>query len=144
MKQFEMVNICNTYKVYKYERSNEWIKSEIIPYYRERYACYALRKEYDFNELITLYLERNGAVQVGAISVIAEKFALELYGFICKKGKDIPRRKIKFLYEYVVPDYLPIILPRCILLQYDFTQTYPNDIWVKIYEKIKTYLALDL
>lgn len=112
MNNFKLISISNSRELNKYINDSCWNCSVLLPYYQERYACFSYNKDYSFEVLIDLFLYGNDSDQIGAISLIAEKFPYELYKFISDDKKYIPLNKLKFLLNIVIPSYLPLILPK--------------------------------
>lgn len=116
-----------------------WHEIELIPVYRDLYWCLMRDCNYSFDELSEWFSGKNKDDKIGAISIIAKDYPQKLYELISINGSRIGKKEAKFLLESVVPDFLPIILPREKLIEYDFKGEYKQDIWVKIFEKLKTY-----
>ncbi len=135
-KQFLLISIRNERKIKKYNNRN-FKKVNILPCYSEEYVCFSLSKEYSFEELITLFLYGNSEEQIGAVSIIAQDYDYELYEFICAHGEIFGVKKLKYLLEYVVPDFLPLSLPKERLAGYRFDEEYSNCVWVKILTEIR-------
>ena len=140
MKNFIVINLHDERKINKYLIDNSFKQIDILPYFCEGYVCFSLNKEFSFDELIILFLKGTDDEQIGSISVIAEKHPYELYDYICKYSDTIPLNKIKYIYEYVIPDYLPLYLPKDRLKNYEFGEDCSDDIWVKILRFINTQL----
>jgi len=87
-----------------------------------------------------MFLQDNDNEQIGAISIIAERYPYELYRFIRDNRDCFPLQKLRFILDFVVPSYLPLIIPKEQLLCYEFSKEYSNDIWVNILSEIRTLL----
>lgn len=111
----------------------------ILPYFREEYICFSCNRDYSFEELINLFLQDDDAEEIGAISVIAESYPYDLYKFISNNNY-LNYRKLKFIFDYVVPGYLPLVLPRERLMDYEFNEEFLDNTWVKILLVIRSYL----
>ncbi len=140
MEKFKLVNICDEKAFGKYNSNCYWKKSVLLPCYREGYICFSCNENYSFEELIKIFLHGNDDDQIGAISIISEKYPCELYKFICNQRDYFPPKKLKFLFELVVPSYLPLVLPQERLMNYEFNQELLNDIWVNILVEIRALL----
>lgn len=140
MGNFILVNIRDDKAVRKRQKDYSLIQSVILPYYCEGYVCFSLNKNYSWEELIYLFLNGDEDEEIGSISIIAEKFPCELYKFICNHADCFTNKKLKFVLDYVVPSYLPIILSKEQLLDYKFKNEHLSNIWVKILTVIKNHL----
>ena len=140
MKNFVLVNIRDEKKLKKYQKDRSLKQSVILPYYCEGYACFSSNKDYSFEELINLFLQGSDDEEIGAISIIAESYPRELYNLICDHSDYFPLKKLKFIFEFVVPSYLPLILPKERLIDYKFNEKYLNDTWVNILVVIRERL----
>lgn len=110
-----------------------------MPYFREEYICFSCNRDYSFEELINLFLQDNDAEEIGAISVVAESYPYDLYKFISNNNY-LNYRKLKFIFDYVVPGYLPLVLPKERLMDYEFNEEFLDNTWVKILLVIRSYL----
>lgn len=138
MADFKMISIRDFKKESKYIHDSSWKRSVLLPCFREDYTCFCRNKDYSFDELNWLFFHGNDSDQIGAISVIAEQFPYELYEFIKDSNHYIPSKHSKFLLQFVIPDYLPLILPKDKLTIYVFSETYSDDIWVNILAAMRT------
>lgn len=46
MAKFILVNICDEKKIGKYSSSCFWKECKILPYYQERYICFASNEDF--------------------------------------------------------------------------------------------------
>ena len=67
-------------------------------------------------------------------------YSYELYKFLGDRNHQMPSKKLKFLLDYVIPSYLPLILPNEKLENYNFNKNFSNDIWVNILTVIRSRL----
>lgn len=140
MKNFVLVNIRDERKIKKHQKDDSLKPSVILPYFCEGYACFSSNKAYSFDELIHLFLHGNEDEIIGAISIIAERYPHELYKHICHHADCFAPEKLKFLFDYVVPSYLPLLLPKERLPNYVFDEEFTSDIWVNILVAIRSLL----
>lgn len=140
MKNFVLVNIRDEKELKKYQKDRSFKESVILPYYGEGYICFSSRNNYSFEELTKMFLQGNEDEQIGAISIIAERHPCELYRFICNQSSCFSPKKLRFIFDFVVPSYLPLILPKERLIDYEFAQEFSNDIWVNILVEIRSLL----
>ena len=140
MKNFVLVNIRDEKKVKKYQKNCSFKQSIILPYYGEGYTCFSSRKNFSFEELAKMFLQGDEDEQIGAISIIAERHPCELHRIICNQRYNFPLEKLSFIFDFVVPSYLPLILPKERLIDYEFDKEFSNDIWVNILEVIRSLL----
>ena len=140
MKHFVLVNIRDEKKIKKYQKNRSFKQSVILPYYGEGYSCFSSCKNYSFEELIKIFLEGDEDEQIGAVSIIAESHPCELYRLICNQRDGIPLEKLRFIFDFVIPSYLPLILPKERLIDYKFENEYSNDVWVNILLEIRSLL----
>ena len=140
MKNFVLVNICDEKKLRKHQKDRSLKQSVILPYYGEKYVCFSSCKDYFFEELIKMFLQGNDDEQIGAISIIAEKYPRDLYWLIRNQRNYFSPKKLKFIFDFVLPDYLPLVLPKEQLIDYEFNKEYSNDIWVNILMEIRCLL----
>lgn len=131
MKQFVLVSIRDK-KIKSYYEESSLKQIPILPLYREGYVCFSSGIDYSFHELINFFMLGNDSERIGSISIIAENFPDELYEFICCEKEHISDKLLKFLLNSVIPGYLPFILPKDRVLDYEFSDNLSNDIWVKI------------
>lgn len=141
MNNFVLIDISDETKLNKYSNDPHWNRSALLPYYQERYVCFSYGENRSFEFLIDLFLHGNDSDQIGAVSLIAERFPEELYVFLRDSENYIPHNKLKFLSDIVVPSYLPLFLPREKLMSYDFQKCFSDDIWVRILSEIKLRLG---
>ena len=139
MKDFVLVDIHDKNKLKKCQRDISLKQIVILPYFREEYICFSCNRDYSFEELINLFLQDNDAEEIGAISVIAESYPYDLYKFISNNNY-LNYRKLKFIFDYVVPGYLPLVLPKEQLMDYEFNEEFFDNTWVKILLEIRFYL----
>lgn len=137
---FRLISIRHTKEIKKYNNDFNWKRSTLLPYYREGYVCFSRNKDYSYEELKKLFIYGNDDEQIGAISVIAECFPNELYQSMCDDSCYIPVKRINYLLDYVIPNYLPLILPKEQLVDYNFSDAFFDDIWVRILAEIKLRL----
>lgn len=140
MAKFKLVNIFDEKKIEKYNNSCFWKQCDLIPYFREGYVCFSYNEDYSFEELTRIFLQGNDDEQIGAISSIAEKYPTELYRLICDQKDYFSPKKLNFVFNFVVPSYLPLALPKERLIDYEFNKQFSTDIWVKILVKIRSLL----
>lgn len=140
MRKFKLVNSRDEKKIAKYNGNGSWKQSILLPYYREGYICFSCNKDYSFEELINMFFHGNDDEQIGALSIIAESYPRDLYKLICNHSGCFPPRKLKFIFDFVVPSYLPLILPKERLMDYKFNEEFLNDIWVNILVAIRSHL----
>ncbi len=140
MRSFVLVNIRDEKKIKKYQKDCFFKQSVILPYYREGYICFSSCKKYSFEELVKMFLQGNESEQIGAISIIAESYPCELYRLICSRRDSFSLEKLRFIYDFVVPSYLPLILPKERLFDYEFDKNFSNDIWVNILIEIRSLM----
>ena len=131
MKQFVIVSIFDDKKINKYHEDNMWKKSDLIPFFDSE-ICFSRNKEFAFEDLIELFLHGDEDEQIGALSIIAENFSAELLEYLNLKEDTIPVERVKYLMNYVLPDYLPLYLSKEKLITYEFSENYKDDVWVKI------------
>lgn len=131
MNYFILVSIRDE-EAKKYYEDSSLKQIPILPHYREGYLCFSAAIDYSFHELISFFSLGNDSERIGSISIIAENFPDELYKFICCEKEHISDKLLKFLLYSVIPDYLPFILPKDRMLDYEFSDNLSNDIWVKI------------
>ena len=132
VEEFKLVNIRDTKKISEYLQNDLWIQSPLIPYYREAYICFSLDKAYSFEELKFLFQFGRESERIGAISLIAEQFPEHLCEYIHAEKCDFSAQQIQFIIERVVPDYLPLMIPKDKIMEYTFDGIYAEDIWVKM------------
>lgn len=140
MRCFKLVNIRDEKKIKKYQKNHSFKQSDILPYYGEGYICFSSCENYSFEALIKMFLQGNEDEQIGAISIIAESYPCELYKSICNYSDYYTHKKLKFIFDFVVPSYLPLILPKERLMNYEFDDEFSNDIWVNILVAIRSRL----
>ena len=140
MKNFVLVNIRDEKKLKKYKRNRSFEQSVILPYYSEGYICFSSRKNYTFEELTKMFLQGDDDEQIGAISIIAESHPCELHQLICNQKDNFSPEKLRFIFDFVVPSYLPLILPKERLIDYEFNKEFSSDIWVGILVEIRSLL----
>lgn len=140
MKSFVIVSMFAERKIDKYLADSAWRPSTILPDFGERDTCFAANREFSFEELIGLFLHGCEDERIGALSMIAEKHPAELYQFILHHKNEIPKRRIRFLLNYAVRKYLPLLLRQEQLMDYVFPEEYKEDIWVKMLMEIRPLL----
>ena len=140
MKNFVLVNIRDEKNLNKYKKSLAYKQSVILPYYSEGYTCFSLHKNYSFEQLIKIFLQGTEEEQIGAISIIAERYPYELYQLIYCRKDCFSQKKLKFILDFVIPSYLPLVLPKERLINYEFDKEFSNDVWVNILVKIRSLL----
>lgn len=140
MAKFKLVNIFDEKKIDKYNSNCFWKQCVLLPYYRERYICFSHNEDFSFEELTKTFLQGNDDEQIGAISIIAERYPCELYRWIYNQRDYFPPKKLRFIFDFVVPSYLPLILPKEQLIDYEFNKEFSNDIWVNILVEIRSLL----
>ena len=141
MKNFVLVNIRDEKELKKYQKNHSFRQNIILPYYNEGYVCFSSRETYSFEELITLFLNGDTDEQIGAISIIAKHYPSELYQIISEQSNLFSLKKIKFIFDYVAPSYLPIVLPQEQLNNYEFDNEYAKDVWVNILMMLRSLLS---
>ena len=141
MKNFVLVNIRDEKQIKKYQKSRSFHQSVILPYYNEGYVCFSSLETYSFEELITLFLNGDTDEEIGAISIIAKHYPGELYQIISEQSNLFSLKEIKFLFNYVVPSYLPIVLPPELLSSYVFEGENAKDVWVNILMQLRSLLS---
>ncbi len=141
MNYFELIGTGDGTKLNKYSNDPHWNRSALLPSYQERYVCFSYGGNRSFEFLIDLFLHGNDSNQIGAVSFIAERFPDRLYDFLRDSRNNIPRNKLKFLSDAVIPSYLPLFLPREKLMSYDFQESFSDDIWSRILSEIKLRLG---
>ena len=112
----------------------------LLPCYRERCVCFCNNEDLSFEELTKTFIQGNDDEQIGAISIIAEDYPFELYRFICNQKDNFSPEKLRFILDFVIPSYLPLILPKEQLINYEFDKEFSNDIWVNILMEIRSIL----
>lgn len=137
MKNFVLVNIRDERQLTKYIKNRFLKQSVILPYYSDAYMCFSSGENYSFKELMKMFLQGDEDEQIGAFSIIAEKYPCELYKLICNQIDFFSPQKLRFILNIVIPSYLPLILPKERLMDYEFAQEFSNDIWVKILLEIR-------
>lgn len=140
MSKFKLVNICDKKKIGKYSSNGFWKQSVLLPCYREKYICFSCNEDLSFEELIQTFIHGNDEEQIGAMSIIAERYPCELYRLICSQRNYLSQQKLRFIFDVVVPSYLPLILPKERLIDYEFDKELSNDIWVNILVEIRSLL----
>ncbi len=140
MKKFVLINICENKKIREYTSDSNWKHIKLLPYYNDTYICFSINKDYSFAELMDMFIFGNTSEQIGSISIIAEKYPMDLYGNLLDNIHLFPRKQIEFLFNRVIGSYLPLIVPQNKLLEYDFGDNYSTDIWVNIFLLIKANL----
>lgn len=138
MGNFVLVNNRDEKKIKKYKKNCYFKQCDILPYYGDAYLCFSSCKEYSFEELIKMFLKGDEDEQIGAISIVAESYSCELYRLICNHRDNFPLEKLRFIFDFVVPSYLPLILPRERLIDYEFDKEFANDTWVNILVEIRS------
>ncbi|MGB7594053.1 MAG: hypothetical protein WBL80_00630, partial [Erysipelotrichaceae bacterium] len=76
-------------------------------------------------------------VMIGSMSIIAKVFPIELYNRIIQDHKNLVKKHRSFLVKNVVPDFLPLLIDRDKVKDFNFPSNYNEDIWVMI---LKTLL----
>ena len=140
IKNFVLVNIRDEKEIKKYQKDQSFEQSVILPYYSEGYICFSSRQNYSFEELTEMFFQGDEDEQIGAISIISERYSCELYRLICNQSDCFSPKKLRFIFDFVVPSYLPLILPKERLMDYEFAQEFLSDIWVNILVKIRSLL----
>lgn len=139
MKDFLLVNIRDEKQLKKFQRNSALKQSVLLPCFCEGYVCFSFDKEYSFEELLTLFLHGDMEEAIGAVSIIAESFPQDLYILMRNHADYFTPEKLKFLLDFVVPSYLPLMLPKERIMEYDFQEKFSDDIWVNILQVIKEY-----
>lgn len=134
------MNIYDEKKIKRYICNNSWKQCELLPYYRERYVCFCQVGDLSFEELIKIFFRGNANDQIGAMSIIAEKYPDKLYQLICKGHDTFSHKALRFILDFVLPDYLPLFLPKDRLMNYEFGREFSNDIWVRILMEVRSLL----
>lgn len=132
MKYFILNNISNQNKIKRLEQNKSLTLSYLLPKYNERYICYRLNIEFSFEKLMSLFINGNDDEVIGSMSYIAEVYSYELYNYLLINLDSINTRKIIFIYENVIQNYLPVFVPLDKLNTYYFDNSFQDDIWVKI------------
>lgn len=140
MGSFKLVRICDEKGMDQYTGNGSWKPCVLLPCYRERYACFCQSGDLSFEELIKMFFHGNDDDQIGAMSLIAENYPDELYQMICIEQSAFSHKSLKFIFEFVLPDYLPLFLPKEQLTDFEFDKEFSNDIWVRILKKIRSLL----
>ena len=140
MPKFKLVDLCDEKKIGKYSSSGVWKSCVLLPYYRERYMCFCNSEDLSFEELTQIFIQGNDDNQIGAMSMIAERYPCELYQLICSRRNDFSPQKLRWIFDCVVPDYLPLVLPKERLMDYMFDKEFSNNIWVNILVEIRSLL----
>ena len=140
MAKFKLVNACDEKKIDKYSNSCFWKQCVLLPCYRERYVCFCNNEDLSFEELTKTFIQGNDDEQIGAMSIIAERYSCELHRLICSRRDYFSPQKLRFIFDFVVPSYLPLILPKERLIDYEFDKKFSNDVWVNILAEIRPLL----
>ena len=141
MGNFVVINIRDEKEIKKCRENPFFKQSVILPHYVEGYVCYSSScKNYSFEELIKMFFQGNEDEQIGAVSIVAENYPCELYQFICHQKNKIPYEKLRFIFDCVIPGYLPLVLPKEGLMDYKFNSEFSNNTWVKMLEEIRVLL----
>lgn len=140
MHNFDIINIRDTKQLLKYTNDPSWRKISLIPLYSEGYCCFASNREFNFDELIDLFLHGSESDRIGSISLISEHFSSEFRNFVCDNNNYIPRNKVEYLINNVVPSFLPLLLPKDKIIDYVFDETYSDDHWVQTLQGLKKRL----
>lgn len=140
MKEFILIHARNEKKLKLYQADPKWRQSPILPSFSEGYICFSANKDFTFEELLNLFLCGNTDEKIGAISLIAEEFPHHLYERIHNHLDLFSPNKLQFLINDVAPQYLPLILPEEKRSTYEFGKEFSDDVWVKIWNELKTYL----
>lgn len=138
MKNFLLLDIRDIKKNIQYMDNPLWKLVKLSPYYSEMCTCYSRNCNYTFSELIHFFLEGSESERIGAISIISECYPDELYKFICDNV--IPKNKMKYLFDVILPYNLPIVVPKDKMMDYNFDKEYLENIWVKIFLAVKSYM----
>ena len=137
MNVFRLVELCDERALRKCAGDPALRPSPLLPCYRDTYACFARGRDLPFDELIGRFLGDEEDEAIGAISLIAERYPQELYAFVRDGGEYLPPEKRRFLWERVIPGYLPLILPPERLRDYAFGAEYADDVWVSMRDLIR-------
>ena len=140
MNDFVLISISDRTKLNKFSNDPHWNESPLLPCYTDKYVCFSHGESYSFEVLINLFLHGNDSDQIGAVSLIAERFTDGLYDFLCDSENHISHDKLEFLSDTVIPSYLPLFLPKDKIMSYDFQESFSEDIWVRILSEIKLRL----
>ena len=140
MARFKLVDLCDEKKIGKYSGGGVWKACALLPCYRERYMCFCSCENLSFEELTEIFIQGRDDDQIGAMSLIAERYPCELYQWICSRRNDFSPQKLRWIFDHVVPDYLPLALPKEQLMEYTFDKEFSNDIWVNIFTEIRSLL----
>lgn len=120
-----------------YPNENHWFEFEMLPYYSEIYWGVSDMSASTFEELWFDFLEGNDNARIGSISIIAKVFPIELYTKLILDHKNLDKNHRSFLIKNVVPDYLPLLIDRNKVRDFNFPSKYNDDIWIRI---LKTLL----
>lgn len=137
MKAFKIISNSNEYQIKKYENDSKWIKIDILPHYAERFICFTTLHEHSFNILIKFFLSKDDEQRIGSMSIIAQQYSNELYAFIDNPNNHISSKDLNFIFNNVVVDFLPLLLPKDKVLSCQFNEPHNSDIWVEILQAIK-------
>lgn len=140
MKEFILIIAHDEKKLKLYQANSDWRQSAILPSFSEGYVCFSAKKDFTFEELLDLFLRGNTNEEIGAISLIAEEFPRHLYERIHDHIDLFSPKKLHFLINDVIPQYLPLILPEKEWSVYEFGKEFSDDVWVKIWNEIRGYL----
>ena len=140
MKNFVLVNIRDEKNIKKYEKDCYFKQSVILPYYADGYLCFSSCNNYSFEELLKMFLKGDEDERIGAISIIAESYSCELYQLICNEKACLSLENLRFIFDFVIPSYLPLVLPKERLIDYEFDDEFSNNLWVKILLEIRALL----
>lgn len=140
MAKFKLVNICDEKKIDKYSSNCCWNQCVLLPCYQERYICFCNNENFSFEELIKIFIQGNDDEQIGSMSIIAKEYPCELHRLICSQRDYFSPKRLRFIFNFVIPSYLPLVLPKERLIDYEFDNEYSDDIWVNILAEIRTLL----
>lgn len=140
MAKFKLVNICDEKKIRKYSSNGFWKQCVLLPCYQERYICFSSNEDLSFEELTLTFIHGNNDEQIGAMSIIAERYPCELHRLICSQKDCFSPKKLRFIFDFVVPSYLPLILPKERLIDYEFDKDFSDDTWVNILVELRSLL----
>lgn len=138
------------YKLYSLTSVNKYhinldlyAKIKLLWPYEERYVCYVLKSDMDFEKIKMLIENGLGMTKIIAASVIADEYARELYETLSVDSYIYSNKTLYFLLYDVVRLNLPLIIPRDKLLcetSLSILNTYTESVWVKIYNIIRNRL----